>query len=1397
MKKIAKIFALFIAVLGIAGLVACDNDNPPVVEPVQPYNALGSFVEGGDGVYDITTNSASELTFSYDKVDEALAWSHIYTEISADAALENYKKLVITAKGSGTMMIKIEGADGAAREVSINVQSNATTYDWNLMNDAEFLKGATKIVIFGAPGKAESVGNITITSLTFDENIAGASGNFIIATGYNDIPSNVNEYNGKDVNFDFNAKWESGDAEVYEIEQDAETKEVSVKYNKSAGMEWAFMASNVKGNFGKFKYVVVVLKGTEGNSVLVKAEGQGVAKEVTCRFDGSKQTVVLDISTFTADQKSAIAKIVLFGHPGAEGKGNFKIYEAYMTETAPIEIEETVVNEYDGTSEKFDISNHWYDGGDGVYTVSKVQNGVKVEYNKTGEWQTLKAYVRNVASKFNYVVVEATGTAGATIMLKAANGVEKQFEFTGELDQLVLDISGMAAADKEGLTEFIIFGHPGSKAQGAFTIHNAYYAVEVEGVEKPTVNEYTQYQEAFDINHYWADNNTGTYTVNNNVISWNKPAGCEWVTFKTEITGLTNEFAYLYLEVKGTAGQQILVKPEDKPEYEKYIDLAEEAKGYYIAIPEGMTVLHIFGAPGLAGVEGQVEIVTAKLVRSTYITEEQTAVNLMDALFATADPVYTLSANEIAYKKGAYSWPFVKASFVGETSGFTTIRLVVKGAADLQLLIKPNDDPAYEQWVTLTGNEDTIVLTNLPENLNSLLLFVAPNVTDIEGKLEVVEFVAEKGIQVPGEDLAVTYEDKSEKGFYTISSSAEGIDIQYNVTERGWYYVLITPTAGKVEDVEKISFLMEGNVRVLIKPNDVPALEHWATLEGEQLVEVAINGDLEKIIFFIAPDSDVIPQEGTLVIKRLTATISAATENVYVKGDTFDVNHFFTGDEAEYTFVEEDAQTTVEYHTTGGWKFFTIPMSGVTTEFNHLKVTLVAPQDVLVTVKPQDQGAYEKHIHLKANEEQTLYLPIPENMTRILVFVAGDQGSGATGSVVFKAMQLENVYDPAGNFTAALKDTGDNVYTITPTEKGATIAYAKTTQEWANMRVNLIPVVTADYELTVKVTGPAGVQILVKLNNQTENWHTMDGTEQTFVATNVPSAINFIHVFIAGGKKDVSGEIQLEMYFVEKEKTVVDLEKYEELDWQPALGYWFSQDSNSDRANNLITDQKFYISSAVRFSKEDIPVGSVIVVKEGYQYRPDEWNSETGNTTGVRPAETQEQVVVVDEAWWGAYTLRAFNVSRNPKVALSEADYAEFAEAFKIYVPKQEAPLTYTFVDNGENVYTITGDINTETVSVAYEKTGSYNAAKITPSKAIQVTKVRVVVSAENGVNLILKPNNNPALEKNLTLTAEGTVYEWTFEEATDLASIIVMVAPGETTGTGTFTITSFEVTLA
>ena len=49
-----------------------------------------------------------------------------------------------------------------------------------------------------------------------------------------------------------------------------------------------------------------------------------------------------------------------------------------------------------------------------------------------------------------------------------------------------------------------------------------------------------------------------------------------------------------------------------------------------------------------------------------------------------------------------------------------------------------------------------------------------------------------------------------------------------------------------------------------------------------------------------------------------------------------------------------------------------------------------------------------------------------------------------------------------------------------------------------------------------------------------------------------------------------------------------------------------------------------------KFTKEELPVGTVIVIESGYQYRPDGWNTETTNTTGVRPGETQENIIHVD-----------------------------------------------------------------------------------------------------------------------------------------------------------------------
>ena len=89
------------------------------------------------------------------------------------------------------------------------------------------------------------------------------------------------------------------------------------------------------------------------------------------------------------------------------------------------------------------------------------------------------------------------------------------------------------------------------------------------------------------------------------------------------------------------------------------------------------------------------------------------------------------------------------------------------------------------------------------------------------------------------------------------------------------------------------------------------------------------------------------------------------------------------------------------------------------------------------------------------------------------------------------------------------------------------------------------------------------------------------------------------------------------------------------------------------------------------FTKSDIPMGSLIVLKAGFQYRPEGWISlSTKNSSSNRPGNVTSQLVEVDSAWWGSWNYRAFNVAKAGNPNLDAAGQAELDEAFFIYVPK-------------------------------------------------------------------------------------------------------------------------------
>ena len=89
------------------------------------------------------------------------------------------------------------------------------------------------------------------------------------------------------------------------------------------------------------------------------------------------------------------------------------------------------------------------------------------------------------------------------------------------------------------------------------------------------------------------------------------------------------------------------------------------------------------------------------------------------------------------------------------------------------------------------------------------------------------------------------------------------------------------------------------------------------------------------------------------------------------------------------------------------------------------------------------------------------------------------------------------------------------------------------------------------------------------------------------------------------------------------------------------------------------------------FTKSDIPEGSLIVLKSGFQYRPEGWVSLSTKNSGNRPGNVTSQLVEVDSAWWGSWNYRAFNVAKAGNPPLDAAGQAELDSAFFIYVPKK------------------------------------------------------------------------------------------------------------------------------
>lgn len=117
---------------------------------------------------------------------------------------------------------------------------------------------------------------------------------------------------------------------------------------------------------------------------------------------------------------------------------------------------------------------------------------------------------------------------------------------------------------------------------------------------------------------------------------------------------------------------------------------------------------------------------------------------------------------------------------------------------------------------------------------------------------------------------------------------------------------------------------------------------------------------------------------------------------------------------------------------------------------------------------------------------------------------------------------------------------------------------------------------------------------------------------------------------------------------------------------------------NGDMLSTLYTHETSTQSNLDEFvatpiyTREELPAGTLLVIKAGYQYRPEGWVTLTTRNSSRPGMVTASGVQAVSSAWWGSWNYRAFNISRNPRVKFTDATATEACEAFGIFLPKTQ-----------------------------------------------------------------------------------------------------------------------------
>ena len=586
-------------------------------------------------------------------------------------------------------------------------------------------------------------------------------------------------------------------------------------------------------------------------------------------------------------------------------------------------------------------------------------------------------------------------------------------------------------ADLTKVTAIQIFAAPG-KFMGVGELHftKMEFSKEVAG----TNNEYivhtgdkliksnaVEYEGGNTVNAALAntmfENDANTYTFeqldnDGGVLVTKKETGHEWTFFKQDLVGIPQNFTLLTVQIKGKAGQKVLIKPDDNDgtgDNFYVIQTDDTVETFYVKVNPGCSKFLWFLSQKDAG---SFTIVKAEIsARAISKTSDSYVVGYKD----NGDNIYEITENNgvatVNYNVPAGSWGtfnFLMSNASGSGMADDQALIVtVNGKAGTNLLVKLNDKLETYYTIKADNTNEKIVIQGdkLPKFFTKSHVFVNYNSSEAtQGTLTISMKVGSAENSGEGPDTTV-YDGKG--GILDINHYWKGsnaFDINTNAgkttivkTGGDLYTSISTKTQDLSNAFVKAHVVISGTAgkKIIAKPNNDSAFETWITIPegGKYDGYLAIPADMTQYILMF-PNEIGATDIDTFVIEEL---------KLLPDGDMVQVNTAVTKFEAErddtvLKSTGDDGSLTFEYNQEGEWKYIQAYCYGNTSGLK-LKVTVSNAACSKLLVKINDQIETWITVTDGAAVAEITGDKLAQTMERILLFFDGGETSSGQATV--------------------------------------------------------------------------------------------------------------------------------------------------------------------------------------------------------------------------------------------------------------------------------------------------------------------------------------------------------------------------------------------------------------